>query len=142
MRLDLPMLLLTLTPARASRLSHTAQLPLPQDLHPSMSHSTASFAFTASLGVLAQAEAFAGFRGKWNLSYWVFQTHLAVNGWLHRRFPGRFGDPNLVPMMTIQRSPYSAIYARIKRPFFVVLISVLVAALALATKAVRLLAAR
>ncbi len=89
-----------------------------------------------------QAEAFAGFRGKWNLSYWVFQTHLAVNGWLHRRFPQRFGDPNLVPMMTIQRSPYSAIYGRIKRPFFVLLISALVAVLALATKAARLLAAR
>ena len=65
----------------------------------------------------AQAEAFAGFRGKWNLSYWVFQTHMLVNGWLHSVFPTRFTDPGLVPMMTIQRAPYSAIYARIWRPF-------------------------
>lgn len=89
-----------------------------------------------------QAEAFAGFRGRWNLSYWLFQTHLAVNGWLHRTWPQRFGDPNLVPMMTIQRSPYSAIYNRIKRPFFVILILVLVALLSIATKLVRMLAAR
>ncbi|KAK9836175.1 hypothetical protein WJX81_006914 [Elliptochloris bilobata] len=45
-----------------------------------------------------QAEAFAGFRGKWNLSYWVFQTHMLVNGWLHRLLPGRFGDPGLGPL--------------------------------------------
>ena len=80
---------------------------------------------------MAQAEAFAGFRGKWNLSYWVFQTHMLVNGWLHRLLPGRFGDPGLVPMMTIQRSPYAAIYARIWRPFQVIVgLAVLVAALA------------
>ena len=91
---------------------------------------------------VVQAEAFAGFRGKLNLSYWIFQTHLAVNGWLHKTFPTHFSDPNLVPMMTIQRSPYSAIYHRIKRPFFVLLISVLIAVLSLATKALQLLAAR
>lgn len=90
----------------------------------------------------AQAEAFAGFRGKWNLSYWIFQTHLVVNGWLHRTWPQHFGDPNLVPMMTIQRSSYSAIYNRIKRPFFVIMISVLVALLSIATKLLRVLAAR
>ncbi|BDA47389.1 Kynurenine 3-monooxygenase [Coccomyxa sp. Obi] len=89
-----------------------------------------------------QAEAFAGFRGKWNLSYWIFQTHLLVNGWLHRMWPQRFGDPNLVPMMTIQRSSYSAIYNRIKRPFFIIMISILVAALSIATKLIRVLAAR
>ncbi|KAK9905507.1 hypothetical protein WJX75_001138 [Coccomyxa subellipsoidea] len=88
-----------------------------------------------------QAEAFAGFRGKWNLSYWIFQTHLVVNGWLHRTWPQHFGDPNLVPMMTIQRSSYSAIYNRIKRPFFVIMISVLVALLSIATKLLRVLAA-
>ena len=88
-----------------------------------------------------QAEAFAGFRGKWNLSFWVFQTHLFVNGWLHRLFPQRFGDPGLVPMMTIQRSPYSAIYARIQRPFFILLISCLTALLAVATRTLRMLVA-
>jgi len=72
---------------------------------------------SASAAGRPQAEAFAGFRGKWNLSYWVFQTHMAVNGWLHRRLPGRVGDPGLVPMMTIQRAPYAAILARIRRPF-------------------------
>lgn len=91
--------------------------------------------------VALQAEAFAGFRGKWNLSYWVFQTHLAINGWLHRVLPAYFSDPGLVPMMTIQRSPYSAIYARIQRPFFVMLVSTLAAVLALATRAARLLLA-
>ncbi|CAL8472165.1 g11707 [Coccomyxa elongata] len=89
-----------------------------------------------------QAEAFAGFRGKWNLSYWIFQTHLIVNGWLHRMWPQRFGDPNLVPMMTIQCSSYSAIYNRIKRPFFIMMISILVAALSIATKLIRVLAAK
>lgn len=73
-----------------------------------------------------QAEAFAGFRGKLNLSFWIFQTHLFINGWLHRLFRYRFSDPNLVPMMTIQRSSYSAIYSRIKRPFFVLLVAAMV----------------
>lgn len=86
-----------------------------------------------------QAEAFAGFKGKWNLSYWIFQAHLLVNGWLHRMWPARFGDPNLVPMMTIQRSSYSAIYNRIKRPFFFLLVSALLAALTVITKIVRML---
>ena len=89
-----------------------------------------------------QAEAFAGFRGKLNVSYWIFQTHLVVHGWLHRTFPSKFADPNLVPMMTIQRSPYSAIYRRIKRPFFVLLISALVAVLALASRLARSLLMR
>ena len=99
-------------------------------------------AMSQPFSACAQAEAFAGFRGKWNLSYWIFQTHLVVNGWLHRTWPQHFGDPNLVPMMTIQRSSYSAIYNRIKRPFFVIMISVLVALLSIATKLLRVLAAR
>ena len=37
-----------------------------------------------------------------------------------KTFPGRFTNPNLVPMMTIQRAPYSAIYNRIKRPLYTV----------------------
>ena len=84
-----------------------------------------------------QAEAFAGFRGKLNLSYWIFQTHLLVNGWLHRMFPQMFADPNLVPMMTIQRSSYSAIYNRIKRPFFVLLIASFTGVIALASAMTR-----
>ncbi len=78
-----------------------------------------------------------GFRGKLNLSYWIFQTHLLIHGWLHRAFPSSFADPNLVPMMTIQRSSYSAIYGRIKRPFFVLLVSALVAVLAVASRLAR-----
>ena len=60
----------------------------------------------------------AGLNGKWSLPYWVFQTHLAINGWLHRRLPKLFGDPNFVPMMTIQTSPYSHILTRIRAPFY------------------------
>jgi hypothetical protein len=88
-------------------------------------------------GCGAQAEAFAGFRGKWNLSFWIFQTHLKVHGLLHRIFPHLFADPNLVPMMTIQRSSYSTIYNRIKRPFFVILISAIIAFLAVTSKLVK-----
>ena len=85
----------------------------------------------------AQAEAFAGFRGKWNFSFWIFQTHLKVHGLLHRIFPQLCADPNLVPMMTIQRSSYSAIYNRIKRPFFVILISALIGFLGVVSRLVR-----
>ena len=88
-------------------------------------------------GMHLQAEAFAGFRGKLNLSFWIFQTHLLVNGWLHRMFPKKFADPNLVPMMTIQRSSYSAIYNRIKRPFFVLLMASLTGVLALVSALAR-----
>ncbi|KAK9794596.1 hypothetical protein WJX73_002898 [Symbiochloris irregularis] len=30
------------------------------------------------------AEEMAGHKGKWSLPYWVFQTHLYINGWLHK----------------------------------------------------------
>ena len=39
-------------------------------------------------------------------------------------------------MMTIQRSSYSTIYNRIKRPFFVILISAIIAFLAVTSKLV------
>ena len=65
-----------------------------------------------------QAETMAGFKGKWKLAYWVFQMHMAVNGWLHARFPTRFSHPGLVPMMTIQTLPYSRVLARIRTPFY------------------------
>ena len=89
------------------------------------------------VSMLMQAEAFAGFRGKLNLSFWIFQTHLIVNGWLHRMFPRTFADPNLVPMMTIQRSSYSAIYNRIKRPFFALLLASFTGVLALVSAMAR-----
>ena len=65
-----------------------------------------------------QAEAMNGYKGKWNLAYLVFQTHMIVNGMLHRLFPARFTDPGLVPMMTIQTAPYSKILQRIRTPFY------------------------
>lgn len=54
-------------------------------------------------------------------------------------FPQKFADPNLVPMMTIQRSPYSAIYSRIKRPFFVLVIAASLGVLAVVSRLARLL---
>lgn len=65
-----------------------------------------------------QSEEMAGYKGKWRLPYCVFQTHLLVNGWLHKLAPKLFQDPNFVPMMTIQTSSYSNILKRIRTPFY------------------------
>ena len=69
----------------------------------------------------------AGHKGKWSLPYWVFQTHLLINGWLHKLLPTIFANPNFVPMMTIQTSSYSSILRRIRTPFYALALTCIVA---------------